>query len=255
MTTSALQPSRLRRPAEGEVWVWWVRARAGPADALRPAAFMNEEELGRYAAIRRLGARTGFAFGCALLRVAAAHHLGAAPGEIVIERRCSSCDRPHGKPRISGTDLEVSLSHTSRYVVCAVTRHHPVGIDVEDGAALIDDDLLAENILAPPELSAYRLLPAGRRRAALLTWWTRKEAVLKATGDGLRVPMRRLETSGPFEAPRLISWTRRPPDGVTLFTLDGGEGAAAALAVIGGPSGGGLIEIDSEPALWSDLYG
>ncbi|MDF5753565.1 4'-phosphopantetheinyl transferase superfamily protein [Spongiactinospora sp. TRM90649] len=254
MTTSALEPSLLRRPLAGEVWVWWVRA--GPYDAMRPAAFMNEEELARYAAIRRPGARAGFAYGCALLRVATAHHLGTAPGEIVIERHCSSCDRPHGKPRISGTDLEVSLSHTDKHIVCAVARHTPIGIDVEDGATLIDNDLLAENILAPSELSAYRLLPDERRRTALLTWWTRKEAVLKATGDGLRIPMRHLETSGPFEAPRLLNWTGRPlvPDDVTLFALDGAGAAAAALAVIGEPPGG-LIEIDSEPALWSDLYG
>jgi 4'-phosphopantetheinyl transferase len=52
--------------------------------------------------------------------------------------------------------------------------------------------------------------PANRRVDGFLRYWTRKEAVLKATGDGLRVPMDELVVSAPEEAAELRSWRGRP---------------------------------------------
>ncbi|GII54376.1 hypothetical protein Pth03_27650 [Planotetraspora thailandica] len=242
--------------------MWWSSASGDIASLGALAGFMNDDERRRFEAMRRPQARDQFALGCALMRVAAGHHLGAAPGDVLVERRCVSCGGPHGKPRILGdSGLEISLSHTDGHVVCAVARGTPVGVDVEDGATLMNGDLLAGDILAPREAEVYRQLRPEHRRSALLTYWTRKEAVLKATGHGLRVPMRRLELSGPAEEPRLLRWSGRPePPRVTLRTLYGPASsylghAAAALAVLGEPPQ--LIELDAEPAFapWRDHDG
>ncbi|MFI0421260.1 4'-phosphopantetheinyl transferase family protein [Spongiactinospora sp. 9N601] len=245
----AAPPGRL--PAQGEVWVWWSRVRSDLAAAYLARNAMSAEETSRLAAMRRAAARDRFVLGSALMRSAAGHHLGLPPERVVVDRRCATCGKPHGKPAIpGGSGLEISLSHTDALVVCAVARRTPIGVDVEDGAALLDGDAVAGMVLAPGEETAYRDLPPAGRRAALLTYWTRKEALLKATGDGLRVPMRRIEVTGPREDPRVIRWEQGPePESLSMVTLRGPAGrflgpAVAALAVIGEPPHH-LVELDA----------
>ncbi|HEV2444098.1 MAG TPA: 4'-phosphopantetheinyl transferase superfamily protein, partial [Steroidobacteraceae bacterium] len=59
----------------------------------------------------------------------------------------------------------------------------PVGVDLEPAGAG-DFDGVADVALTPRERLALRRLPSEQRSSAALTWWVRKEAVLKATGDG-----------------------------------------------------------------------
>lgn len=79
---------------------------------------------------------------------------------------------------------------------------------------------------------------AGAAAAGLFAYWVRKEAILKATGDGLRFPMTGLHVSPPEEPPRLLGWAGRPDliDRITLRTLDAGPGYAACLALLDQPA-------------------
>ncbi len=248
-------------PGRGEVWVWWAGTDSAVTHRDLVTGLMSEAERDRYGAMRRPEARDRFAVGCALMRVASARHLGVAPADVRLVRDCPDCGGPHGKPRIAGSGTpEISLTHAGAHVVCAVTWDGRVGVDVEDGARLVDCDLLAGKILGPEEAEAYGRLPERERRAALVTYWTRKEAVLKATGDGLRVPMRALTVSGPADRPRLLHWAGRdraaradPLEEVAMWTLRGPEGmelgrTTGALAVLGA-SPSRLIEIDAGPAM------
>lgn len=90
--------------------------------------------------------------------------------------------------------------------VPAVTALGPVGVDLEPVGAG-DFDGLADVALTPRERLALRRLPSEQRSSAALTWWVRKEAVLKATGDGMFVAPADIEVSGPAEEPRLIAWS------------------------------------------------
>ncbi|GAA3688780.1 hypothetical protein GCM10023081_27650 [Arthrobacter ginkgonis] len=168
--------------------------------------------LGGYAAV--LGAEAGRAAGLrveedaeallasrALLRLLAAHvHTGSAASAALVKitRRCSDCGATdHGKPEADGA--AVSLSRTRTLVMAAVGPAGTVlGIDVERTAGpertgLFDGfDAL---VLSPAErgLLAAATAPDLLRMAA----WTAKEAVLKATGDGLRVEPHRLTVLDP----------------------------------------------------------
>jgi hypothetical protein len=109
------------------------------------------------------------------------------------------------------SDLYVSVAHGGAWVVVAVTALAPVGVDVEPVARDLDVDGLAAQVLAPAERDVLDGLAAAEaRRRALLTWWTRKEAVLKATGDGLRIDPRDVVVSPPDALPRLIAFAGRP---------------------------------------------
>lgn len=69
---------------------------------------------------------------------------------------------------------------------------------------------------------------------AFLVAWTCKEAVTKATGDGMRVWFRDITLSPPGAPPRVVDWPYpTSPDDVSLFDLDVEPGYAAALAVLG----------------------
>lgn len=238
-------------PRHAQVEVWWAVV-AGPGWAP-----LDPVERARYEAMRSPEARATFALGCALVRAVAAEHLGCAPAAVPIDRRCARCGGPHGKPRIVGAPwLKLSLSHDGRRAVCAVARDLTLGVDLEGAMAGTNTERLAAKILTAEEAAIYRRTPPARRPASLRSYWTRKEAILKATGQGLRTPMRGLTVSAPDTEPRLLAWENRPrlPD-VTLRTLHGaGVGAGrreehtAVLAVLGGtPSS--VVENDATALL------
>ncbi|MFC7480784.1 4'-phosphopantetheinyl transferase family protein [Luedemannella flava] len=115
----------------------------------------------------------------------------------------------------------------------------PVGLDVERTRPRDDLDGIARLALDPAEAEILAGLPERSRPAAFTRYWARKEAVLKATGEGLRTPPAQVAVSAPDDAPRLLAHAGRPglAAAVTLRDLDPDTGHAAALAVIGPPDG------------------
>ena len=96
--------------------------------------------------------------------------------------------RAHGKPgvdaRLGLPDLQFNLSHTRGFVACAVSTAHEVGIDVE--AASRNPDLeVADRFFSPNEVAILRAMPPARQPETFLRFWTLKEALIKATGEGL----------------------------------------------------------------------
>jgi len=199
--------------------------RSGPA---RPdqLALLDDAERGRRGEFLRNPDRDRFTVGAVLLRTAVAAETGLPAGRVVVRRDCPGCARPHGRPVLPGTGLHASVSHSGELVAVALTRLGPVGVDVEAHVP-IDHAALHPLLLGPGE-------QAGDLGEFYRTW-TRKEAVLKVTGDGLRVPMAELSVSPPGRPPRLLAYPDRPELVVTLADLTLDDGYWAALAVLGGP--------------------
>jgi 4'-phosphopantetheinyl transferase len=95
----------------------------------------------------------------------------------------------HGKPSLggafAGADLRFNVAHSETLAVYAISHGLEVGVDVEWLHPLPDAELLAERFFSAREQDALRSLPAAQRLAAFFACWTRKEAFLKATGEGL----------------------------------------------------------------------
>jgi 4'-phosphopantetheinyl transferase len=173
--------------------------------------------------------RDRFSLGAVLLRLAAARLTGTPAAALQITRTCSQCGQDHGKPRLSGSPVEASLSHSGDVAVVAIGGPDQVGIDVEL-VRPINPGQLAPLVLAPHE----RLYDLSVE--SFLRHWTRKEALVKATGDGLRTALRELTLTRPTEPPSLLSYPGRPGLRAQLQDLRAPSGYVAALAILGAPA-------------------
>lgn len=140
---------------------------------------------------------------------------------------------PSGQPRLPGTPLATSLSHSSGWVAIAVGHAITLGVDIERSPVRIALDDLLTTICTPSEAANMRKLPAMARETALLALWTRKEALLKAFGTGLLEAPSTLSAAmpGPVTAPPGSAW---PPCRVCDLSLPTGVvGAFAAPVGVG----------------------
>jgi 4'-phosphopantetheinyl transferase len=210
--------------------VLWARPRP-LADAT--LALLSDGERERLQELRREPDREHFATGRLLARAAIGQRTATAPSDVPLDATCPRCGRQHG--RVTTPGLQLSIAHSGERVVVALTRDAPIGVDVECGDSLGggDGSALWAQVLSATERDAIAALPPGRRRDALLTVWTRKEALLKASGDGLAVAMSALEVSAAGQPPALLSGgdALHAPGEVTLRELQPGDGFHAALAV------------------------
>nr|DAC76741.1 TPA_exp: 4'-phosphopantetheinyl transferase [Streptomyces sp. NRRL F-4335] len=228
--------------APGECHVWWARAESD----LALLDLLDAEERMRSRSFLREQPRALYLTAHALTRLAVSAQTGVPPHLLRFVRVCKTCAGPHGKPALSDSPvpLELSLSHSGDRVAVALSRGGPVGVDVERIG-----DRWAESVdaLSAEERRALDLLPAQRRAPGFFRYWARKEAVLKATGDGLVVNPATLTLSGAEEPPALRQWQGRPgaEDRIALADLDAGPGYRMAVARVGG-DGHGLRAVQHE---------
>ena len=172
----------------------------------------------------------------ALLRAAVAQRVGDTPRAVAFDRTCATCgSHRHGKPTVVGhPDLSVSLSYAGELAVVALSRAGEVGVDVE---VVDDSDFEGFDVvtLDPSEAPALEDLTGGELARARAQVWSRKEAVLKASGHGLAVDPRQVVVSGPREPAALVAWRGEHPLGSPAQLADvalGDAGHVAAVALL-----------------------
>lgn len=138
------------------------------------------------------------------LRAVLGQCLGVDAGEVRFEY--SAAGKPSIAPRPNQRPLHFNLSHSEELAVVAVTPLAPLGVDVERVRPLDDADALVARFFSRNEHRAFSALPADQRPPAFFALWTRKEALLKATGEGLGQPLSLVEVSFlPSEPARVIA--------------------------------------------------
>jgi 4'-phosphopantetheinyl transferase len=105
----------------------------------------------------------------------------------------------YGKPELAhpfaSSDLRFNFSHSEGLALAAVTCGRRVGVDIERVRPLRDLEALAERVFSLREREALRQLPQDLRPRGFFNCWTRKEAYIKAIGDGLTHPLERFSVS------------------------------------------------------------
>ena len=225
------------RMEEQDVHVWRAGLEASP-EVETLAAALSADEQQRAARFRVPQARTRFTAARSILRDILGRYLDCAPSQVRFHYR------EHGKPCLApgafADDLRFNLSHSHGLALFVVSCAREVGIDLERIRPDRDHERLAGRFFSPWEAAALRDLAPGNRVDAFFRCWTRKEAYLKARGEGLAIPLATFSVSlAPGEPAALVSVAGDDRE-VTrwwLSSIDPGLGFAAALAVEGAPSG------------------
>jgi 4'-phosphopantetheinyl transferase len=93
---------------------------------------------------------------------------------------------PWGKPELDG--IHFNVSHSENLAVIAISREHPLGIDVESIDATREVAPLAHTAFSPAECAVFDALPGAEQRLAFYRTWARKEAYMKLAGKGFSLP-------------------------------------------------------------------
>jgi 4'-phosphopantetheinyl transferase len=149
---------------------------------------------------------------------------------------------PRGKPSLNepilGSPVHFNVSNSQDVALCAVALDRELGVDVEFVREPLDFEELAARFFARQEVDVLRSLPDGQRLEAFFHCWTRKEAILKATGTGLAFPLDRVVvTMAPNDPARIVAFDDDPtaPSAWWLESLAPGPGYVGAIASPGGP--------------------
>jgi len=178
--------------------------------------------------------RTHFVVARGLLRVLLGRYLRQDPPHLRFTYG------PHGKPALA-TDtgratLCFNVSHSHGLALYAVTRSREVGVDVERIRPEVAQEKIAERFFSPREVTVLRALPTPLQATAFFACWTRKEAYIKAKGEGLALPLDQFDVSlAPGEPAALLRTAWDPQEAAcwTLQDLAPASGYRAAVAVAG----------------------
>ena len=245
------QQSWRRGPAspvlwQNEVHVWRVNL-----DGLRRDYFddaLSPEDRMRAARFRFAVDRRRFTVARASLRLVLARYLEAGPADLRFEHGA------YGKPRLAIDQnrygVQFNLSHSNQLALIAIARYREVGVDVEFIRPDFATDETAEHFFSSAELRQFASIDAETKTQAFFDCWTRKEAYIKARGEGLSFPLDQFDVSlAPDAPPRLLA-NRLDREDVSRWSFQGLFPApqyAAALTVEGAFSRLLLWDLDEGP--------
>ncbi|MBZ5859376.1 4'-phosphopantetheinyl transferase family protein [Flavihumibacter profundi] len=184
-------PGELISSNEVHVWRAWLDLTALQYENL--LGFLSKDELARAKRFRFERDQKRFIVARGILRQILGRYLGKKPNELVFEYSSQ------GKPALAtypgcGT-LHFNLSHSDGFALYAVTRDRNIGIDIErirDDAAV---DQIARRFYSQGEISSLFRMHIDRRTELFFQYWTRKEAFIKAIGEGISFPMEQCDVS------------------------------------------------------------
>lgn len=210
--------------AADDVHVWHVDLRR-KADTLEP--LLSEDEVERADRFRFERDRRRYVVGRGLVRTLLGRYLRRDPAGLVFRYG------RYGRPELP--TLSFNVSHSGETALVAVALDGDVGVDVEQLRPEPAEEEVAERFFSRREVEALRSLRRVEQPSAFLACWTRKEAFVKALGDGLSLALDSFDvTLRPGEAPALTrtAWSASEPRRWSLVDLSARvPGHVAALAV------------------------
>lgn len=214
---------------ETHVWLATLDAEAGNF-----ARLLDTEEKKRAAGFHFEKDREGFIQRRGVLRILLGCYLAVEPESVKFAYGAKA--KPVLAENLYRGQIHFSLSHSDGVALYAFTRNGEIGIDIERMREIPDMEQIAARFFSLKESEALRALPPNRKKEAFFNCWTRKEAFVKATGDGLAYPLDRFDVSlAPGEPARLlgIAGDTKVASRWSLIDLNPGFNFAAALAVKG----------------------
>lgn len=214
--------------APREVHIWCVRLEANASSVDDCVRMFSPDERDRLSRFRFDHLKTAFALSRGVLRALLGRYLGTAPEAVrfVYGR--------NGKPAVPACRLDFNLAHSGQLAVYAFTIGCELGVDVEQVHAIPDQEQIVRRFFSKEECDDWLELEDSERDDGFFNCWTRKEAYIKALGDGLSMPLDSFRVSlRPGEPALLIHAIGDPtaPEDWLLSSFVPAAGYVGALAI------------------------
>lgn len=208
-----------------------------PEERSRSQRFLDERDSYRYAATR------------GRLREILSCYTGLPPAQIAFRYG----DR--GKPYLQeNPPVWFNLSHSADLAAVAVSTDFEVGVDIERLRPVRRD--LPDRYFSRSEAEALAALEGDDWRAAFFRCWTRKEAFIKALGEGMRQPLDSFSVSFGEAEPARLTWLEAHADAPANWSLldtPPAEGFAGAIAAMTGGTPPPRLRIRSRASTTTEM--
>ena len=175
------------------IHVWRAELAVDPVTFRRLENMLADDECERAARFIFQQDRDRFIAARGILRDVLSRYLQCEPRNIEFSYG------PRGKPAISSGQsrhpLRLNLSHSHGLALIGVSREREIGIDVERIRPEFAGEEIGKRYFSPREIAELSRLPEELRTEGFFLCWTRKEAYIKAKGDGLHIPLDRFDVS------------------------------------------------------------
>ncbi len=184
---------------DAEVHVWCADLDQAPEPY---TALLSADEISRAQRFHFESDRHRFMVGRGVLRILLGKYLKLAPAQIEFDYGS------HGKPVLAArlaSPVCFNLAHSHTLALYAVTRQRALGVDVEALRPLLEAQTLVHQFFSPEEKAELEALPPDQRLEVFFNGWTRKEAYLKARGEGMTYSLDQFSvTMSPTQPAKLL---------------------------------------------------
>ena len=224
-----VQPACPLQLGKQEVHIWQARLDVGSSIAQRLSTHLSQDEVRRAERFVLEKDRTSFKVARGILRELLRAYLQQPAAAISFETGT------WGKPALSGAaqleSVRFNVSHSYGLALYAFTRDREIGIDVEKIRPEVAFEGIEDRYFSAREVQELRSLPHALRPQGFFLCWTRKEAYIKARGEGLQIPLDSFDVSLIPGAPAVLNSTDCDKWGLTSLNL--GPDFAGAVVVEG----------------------
>jgi 4'-phosphopantetheinyl transferase len=215
--------------APGSVHIWTIRVGDGSEPCEWDLSVLDRIERDRALTFWPGPLRNKYVAVHAAVRRILAQYLELTPDSVRIARSTI------GKPFVEGCDLAFNIAHSGSFALCAVAPRGAVGVDIERRRHVEDIDRVVQKFFSAAETAEFRRNDPSARLEVFFRVWTRKEALLKATGQGLRPAMDSMDVSAATCAGSAAELSGHPglPGTWSLRSFTPSPGYVGALACHG----------------------
>jgi 4'-phosphopantetheinyl transferase len=221
--------------APGEIHVWSVRLDPPAGQVERLGRCLSSDEWERANRFRFEKHRRQYVVGRGALRTLLASYLGTRPE--LVRFTYGPRGKPFLAPPLDAGGLHFNLSNSDELALVGFVLGREIGVDVEYLRKMPDCEQISERFFSESERTVLRSIPFPAKEEAFFNCWTRKEAYLKAVGEGLAAPLDSFDvTLALDEPPRMLTlegdagraarWffhhLRPAPDYVGAIAIEGG---------------------------------
>jgi 4'-phosphopantetheinyl transferase len=220
--------------ADHEVHVWRAQLELPSSQVQRLRGILTNDELERADRFSFEIDRRRFIAARGILRSILSRYITIDPDHL---RFCyNQYGKPFLAPEFSSYLLNFNLSHADCMALYAITRTMEIGIDVERVRSDVEYEEIAKHFFSVHEVAILRAIPTEKKPEAFYNCWTRKEAYIKAHGEGLSLPLDSFDVSFAPGEPPVLLMTKNEPQERSLWTflhLNPSSRYVGALAVRG----------------------